>query len=402
MLNSEEQLLMTAARVSLDAKGRDQVRQLVGGGVDWDRLLRLAGMHQVVTALYHTLAGCCADLVPPAILERLRKASHANSFSNLNQTRELVRLLRLFSQNGVAVLPFKGPVLASAIYGDLGSRQFVDLDVLVDPQDVERVMALLDAEGYHLEMNLSGLREASFRYAEHHYGANRPDIGVRVEIHWAVSPLHVHYGVDPGQLFPVAVPHTLFGTTVRSLPGDELLLLLCVHGSKHFWACLKWVCDIAELLRVRPDLDWKRTLQLARARGCERMLFLGLRLASDLLGAEFPEAVASAVRRDRMVDRLVCDVRRRLFEEGSPDPKLIPDWWFHFAMRERLRDKARSVVGSVYLALFNATAVSRRDREFLPLPDLLFPMYYLIRPVRIARDFLQGWRESRSMRGLPE
>jgi len=37
----------------------------------------------------------------------------------------LLKLLDLFENHGIPAVPFKGPVLASSIYGDLSLRQFL-------------------------------------------------------------------------------------------------------------------------------------------------------------------------------------------------------------------------------------------------------------------------------------
>ena len=42
----------------------------------------------------------------------------------------------------------------------------------------------------------------------------------------------------------------LGGNSVPSFAPEDMLLILCVYGSKHTWGRLKWVCDIAELIRV--------------------------------------------------------------------------------------------------------------------------------------------------------
>ncbi|MCA9471117.1 MAG: nucleotidyltransferase family protein [Nitrospira sp.] len=55
---------------------------------------------------------------------------------------------------------------------------------------------------------------------------------------------------------------SIYDTQVRSLRAEELLLILCVHGSKHVWEELKWVCDVTELIRAQ-QIGWMRLLQLA-------------------------------------------------------------------------------------------------------------------------------------------
>ena len=63
-------------------------------------------------------------------------------------TRELTRISALLENNGVCVIPWKGPILAAAAYGDVALRQFGDLDILVREQDAMRAKDLLLASGY--------------------------------------------------------------------------------------------------------------------------------------------------------------------------------------------------------------------------------------------------------------
>ena len=46
---------------------------------------------------------------------------------------------------------------------------------------------------------------------------------------------------------------------IRGHPGSWL-----IHGAKHLWERLIWVCDIVELVKARPNLDWDRVISTAR------------------------------------------------------------------------------------------------------------------------------------------
>jgi hypothetical protein len=117
------------------------------------------------------------------------------------------------------------------------------------------------------------------------------------------------------------------------------------------------------------------------------MLLLGLFLANDLLGAALPQRVSHRVRADPTVAVLAEQVREQLFREtgglagllkGREEaPAFHP---LHLKVRERLRDKIRYCV-------LKATAMRGEDWELLPLPKLLFPLYSVIRPIRLARKY---------------
>ena len=44
---------------------------------------------------------------------------------------------------------------------------------------------------------------------------------------------------------------TLAALAYGNLSLENLLLVRCAHGSKHLWERLGWICDVAELIRVR-------------------------------------------------------------------------------------------------------------------------------------------------------
>jgi hypothetical protein len=177
------------------------------------------------------------------------------------------------------------------------------------------------------------------------------------------------------------------------LAPEDLLLALCAHGAKHFWARLGWICDVSELIGAQNDIVWPRVLTRARMLGSERMLLLGLFLARDLLGAQPPEAVFHEAQSDARVRSLAAQVKAWLPLEEDPPTGALPSMRFHLAVRERLHDRIR-------YCLEGGLRPSYADWQFLPLPDPLFSLYYLIRPIRIMWQGL-GRAQRRGPKILP-
>src|SRR6202040_3025617 len=78
------------------------------------------------------------------------------------------------------------------------------------------------------------------------------------------------------------------GRDVPALSLEDELILICVHGAKHFWERLMWIADVAALISAKQTPDFNRAIAVASEVGAERILRLGLRLASDVLGAKLP------------------------------------------------------------------------------------------------------------------
>jgi len=75
-----------------------------------------------------------------------------NAASNVFLTNKLFEILNLFKENDILALPFKGPVLAESVYGDISLRKFVDLDILVHKRIGYGVKSFLLTNGLLLAM----------------------------------------------------------------------------------------------------------------------------------------------------------------------------------------------------------------------------------------------------------
>ena len=178
---------------------------------------------------------------------------------------------------------------------------------------------------------------------------------------------------------------SLTGAEVASLAPEDLLLILCVHGTKHYWEQLKWTCDITELINAyRQKLDWNRILDRARRLGGERMLLLGLFLAHHLVGAGLNEKILERIEDERQVKQLGRNVAERLFRGDSRCASLLEESpFFYWKARERVRDKC--ALFSQYFGeyFFRMVIPNTRDRVVMPLPAFLAFGYYAIRPFRL-------------------
>jgi len=164
----EHRLLLACARVCSDSDRRDLIHSCLGEQIDWEYLLQAAGRHMMNSLLYWHLNATCRDAVPQAIMERLHDHFLKSAKSNLLLTAELLRILELFENNVIPAIPFKGPVLALTLYEDPALREFGDLDILVQKDNVFRALKLLPALGYLKIPDYSPAVEAQIIKREYH------------------------------------------------------------------------------------------------------------------------------------------------------------------------------------------------------------------------------------------
>src|SRR3989442_1417775 len=130
------------------------------GELDWERLARLADRHGVLPQVYSALAQ--AGEAPCAALSGLRPMYERSVHQALWLTRELLRIIECFESHSIRALAHKGPALAQILYGNVTSRQFADLDILVSPDDLPKVRACLAELGYEASLKLSPREERAY------------------------------------------------------------------------------------------------------------------------------------------------------------------------------------------------------------------------------------------------
>jgi hypothetical protein len=377
----EAKLLICCASAVASPERTVRLRAIVEQGVDWPRAIRMALVQGVMPLVYRYLTSELAEVMPSDAATVLRRAFHGNSLRNLHLSRELVRLTALLEQGGVEPLALKGPALAVTAYGDIAMRQFTDLDLLVRKSEVTRAVGILFNEGYapHAGCSLGDLGRAG----AYELALARPGAMTEIDLHWRLVPPYFPLAPDGEELWRRAVRVEVEGAAVRTLAHADYLLYLCAHGAKHGWQLLGGICDLAELIRAssrtaaRASLDWNDLSARAARTGARRAFALGMLLAHELLDAAVPDDVLEAARREPAVMRAARSFIGYVSDPGVDGPGFYQRW------SVPLRVIAKPGARMRYLAA-RALLPSADDREFLRLPPVLHPLYYLLRPVRVA------------------
>lgn len=384
----EAQLILACARTTIGFETSETIRALLREEINWEYVIEKAEQHYIMPLLYSNLSSLCPECVPDGVLEHLRQSFQAHVLRNMFLTRELVRSLNLLESENIPALPFKGPVLAALAYGNISLRQFSDLDILVRKQDVLRAKKLLLSLGYSAQASLTWVQKVAPRLSrKKDLILVSSDGRVRIELHWRLTGRHFSFPITTKGLWGCLERKSLAGSTVRNLPLNLLLLFLCMHGSRHGWERLGWICDIAELVRGNQNLDWEKLFEQAGVLGNERNLALGLFLASDLLGVSLPEEVLRRIQADPIVSRLAAQVRELLFCEDAVARDISYWHTYHLNVRERFRDRLRLRLHYYQRYAHIAVTPTEQDQAALPLPGYLSFLYYFSRPFRLVKNY---------------
>lgn len=287
------ELLLSCAREQALDQPAGQSDVLTSDDPDWETVLSLARRHRLRPLVWWSVAE--GGISPPSdVRTELKDVSDELVRRNLYMTSELVDLLDRLEERGLRALTYKGPSLAELAYGDVTRRSFVDLDLLVPEGDFREATDVLRAGGYVVEDSFPVFGEKTLQ---------ERDTGLCVDLHFRVTPERYPFTFPFDRLWDGRVDVPLCGKAVQTFGPSDLLPVLAVHGTRHYWIQLEWLVSFAGLIRHEP-IDWARVLRISRQRGCDRMVLLGLHLSRELLGFSLPERVSTVVENDPIVRRL--------------------------------------------------------------------------------------------------
>ena len=294
---SNEFMLLAACCEWPPAASRDlRILAIANGELNWPLFGKLVSRHRV-EGLVHRALSSSGAAVPEPEKAWLSDAASSIGMNNLLQAAESARLHTLLGEAGIVALFLKGATLSQLVYKMLGVKQAWDIDLLVPRDQASAAAAILRSAGY--ERTLPGPEfsdEAGAALWKETLWTHVKS-GLVVELHTAL--------VDNPRLLPSvsARPELQLvrlgpGMEVPTLEKDQLFAYLCVHGATHAWARLKWLADVAALLKSEGPAETERLYRRSLELGVGRSSAQALLLCNELLSLPLPEALARELRQD--------------------------------------------------------------------------------------------------------
>lgn len=272
----------------------------------------------VASALEHRLGAQLLSVAEAGEVELSaddRRALVAADIATSTRHRELWRGLSsaidALEEVGIASIALKGVAAEARWYDRLGERPCSDVDLLIAPDDVDRVDRVLD------------------RLWPDHPAADEVVTLVRrrqlqhVHLVWEGVPLDVHFdplklGIWVRQVDSIAETATTVdspdGRPVPVLAPELALVGFLTHLNKDRFAYLGPYCDVARVT-ARSDLDWALVRRFVEGEGLEVPVWKSLAAVATMLELEI-DIPSTGGWRARLWDRLWPPSARLLGHEG--------------------------------------------------------------------------------------
>jgi hypothetical protein len=363
----------------MDPTHLDEFRAALAACADVERLCAAAVGQGMLGHLHRQVAGLQPDGAGAVLKNRLAELHRLSAERNLRQTAYLLRLLDCLRAAGVEAMPFKGPTWAERLYGDITLRSWVDLDLLVPREQVATVRRVLLEGGFtdNCPFNERVLRQGRRGWGE--IAMNNVGHDIQVDLHWEIRVGFSRRFLEPDRLVARGSRLLLLGREVVTPCAADLLIMSCLHGTRHRWDRVEELLGVAVQVRDVPPDHWVGILTAAQAAGCTRRVVIGVSHVCRVFGLPIPAGVREVVGRDRLAGALLrllgSDTVDHQFAKESRG-QLVKLGWV-FATED-------SMAAAVWHGAVRFFRPGPGDWGSLALPGWARWLYYLTRPLRLA------------------
>ncbi len=358
-------------------------------------ILHLAVSHGILPLVYKTIKSLNDQNLLPndqytnTLLTDAKHLYMSIVQKNMLMTSELLKIMKLLEENGIEALAFKGPALAQMAYGDITLRQYSDLDILVDEKDAYQAGKLMSENGHAAMLPLKILNNRTCLHAAKDFSLMSKS-GVLTELHWRLFEKKYAISVISCAGKKKCLSVTINGKAVRTLQNELLLVYLCLHGAKHAFERIEWICDIDRLIR-NTEVHWDAAIAVAEQSHSKRSFYLGLSLAQSLFHTPLPQSVQSHISSDTVL-QLQSMTLEQMSEkkEGRSDFEKNRETFFY---QSQLFDKKSDMLRFYLSTFFN---ISTTDCQTFTLPENLKFLYIVLRPIRLVWSYGQKLFVSRN------
>ncbi|MBU4251623.1 MAG: nucleotidyltransferase family protein [Candidatus Omnitrophica bacterium] len=295
-LAGEYSLIFLCARLNINKPIRNEIRNLLNGPLNWDKIQEISIHHEILTFLYYNLNRLnLQNLIPEKIFALMKNYHYSNLIRNSLLEKEVALILKSSGSAGITIIPFKGFSLIQTLYrGNPELRIMADVDILVKETEFPKIKNILLQTGYTENTDPAENKIIFETVFSKKLSANLSSI---IEIHTALSPARPH-PVKLPQLWERTREITINGQKIPLLSAEDTFLSLTLHLRRHLRRLtLKFIVDISELLSANGEnLDWNYIKKSAQDNHIITTVYLSLYAVKELLDLPVPAKILDEFR----------------------------------------------------------------------------------------------------------
>ncbi len=376
-LTSEMELLLECARYQFHPSDSERVIHILKKPINWPCFLNHVRQHKLLEPAYRALALKKHDAVPDAIITSLKHDNHQFTARAMLLTSELIHITSCLREADINTIAYKGPILAKEIYGKTSTRHFKDLDLLVN--DASRIHAtkIILSLGYRPRLELEW---------EHSFICDKTQI--MVDLHWGLAPKSMRFDVSFASLWEHHKLIDIAGVPIAALDSENTLIVHCINAAKDDWHSFGQIHDTGQIITT-CDLNWELLLCRSDTYDCRRIVLLGVALSAQLFDVPLPPAAKKAVGQEKSLQFLCSKITDKLLQpDNSHKDVLFLNILNLNRIRALSRERWTDKIPHYWRIILHILSPNEKDYAFISFPKLLFPLYLIVRPIRLIRKLI--------------
>lgn len=329
--------------------------------------------------MYNTLK-IYKELIPQEILRIMKSYNMNIAKTNMLMSAELIKVMKNFKTTNISAIPYKGPLLAQLAYGDITLRQYVDLDILVEENQLRQAINILKQNDYIVD-------EEEYKYIMKNksifHDISLYKNNIHIELHWKLFSDEFKTDIENIQIKENLSQVSISNHTLESFENEILILYLTVHGAKHRWERIEWLLDIVKIVQ-NQTINWDRLLELMHTTKTSKILLSTLYLCQNILDLDIPEKVQILIN-DVKILKLSKNFEKDFYKN------------FTNPIKRKVQTKTISKIQYDVLNGFKSKASfllsllkpSELDFKSVDFPKYLYILYYFIRPINIMKRWIK-------------
>lgn len=336
--------------------------------IDADRFVKLLENHAVLLVI-NKLYG---ERLNPELKTQLKPVLKDKVLDQFKKIQVFKEIIAQFNHHNIHVIPLKGIALAKELLNDPGVRESSDIDLLVKSDDVRQAVSVLESMGFRCEPDPTKLpNEILLQVAKDLY-LWHDQYPFRIELHWKMFEVNKIMLQTTEQLVELSPKTSFMGVVYSSLSPENLLIYLCLHGTKHLWFRLKWILDIhLWLVKYHEQVDGYQLLELLKKNGVESAVLQGIFLSHRLFHSPLPSGIHTGLIFELKLSKTI-DKRLKSLDTDSPiHPRIYFRTQDILFIKKGIKHRIKCLLPLVYSPI---------DWQVFALPRPLFFLYPVLRP----------------------
>jgi hypothetical protein len=385
-------IIIEACRVHFGTTSLQELNNLLDqAGVNFPEIALHSRLHRIRPVVFRILlqANC-----PENFKARLKTELHSITLNNFSIAKETERIIQSLAQLGVSALPYKGVAYSKQFYGDISMRESSDIDLVLEPDQLEKTFSFFEKDGYSMFLGEDVRRNSLKAFMEQNKDLcfdkkTKEGPGFHVELHWEVT--HPRY-LAPKHLNQFDRTNTRLEKIIAEdhyfLNPAEHIRAICLHHMVHDGIeYIKTLIDLAQGIKEHDSIGDRLLLQ-KKIQEMNAHYEMGAILLSieNLFGIPSNYSIeyttASQKASEHILDYNLSSTvgkyqRHRIFSLINHYRRTVKN---RIIFIRNQREK------NIFIKQYWANVLSpqQAELEWVKLPRFLYFLYFIIRPVRIA------------------